>query len=206
MAHPGEKKILFNFPLKGRDRGLANANQRPGTTRDALNVLPWDATQNRARGGQRSGLSKLFAAQLAGRITGIHQIVGIDAGGTGSTNVFTDTFAYSDGNLQTVSGGVWSLYSDTQGSSAIGSGINVSSNDAVWTQPGSGTQVRSAFRALNNPPIPAVYEAWASVTFTGTRNASSATWFGFSFDTGTGTTDAFRVNFATHFGAFDGEF
>ncbi|WP_428936917.1 hypothetical protein [Fontivita pretiosa] len=206
MAHPGEKKILFNFPLKGRDRGLANANQRPGTTRDALNVLPWDATQNRARGGQRSGLSKLFTGQLVGRVTGIHQIVGIDPGGTGSTGVFTETFSYSDGNLETVSGAAWLIYSDTQGSSAVGSGINVSSSDAFWTQPGSGTQLRSAFRALSNPPIPAVYEASATVTFTGSRNASSAAWFGFSFDTGTGTTDGFRVNFGTHFGLFDGEF
>ena len=54
------------FPLKGIDDGWAFGRQPPGTTPDAQNISPFDPLESRARGGQRWGISKYFAAQHNG--------------------------------------------------------------------------------------------------------------------------------------------
>lgn len=52
--------IRLPFPLKGVDRSWGYRNQPVLTCPDALNVRSYDAIGERARGGQRPGLRRLF--------------------------------------------------------------------------------------------------------------------------------------------------
>lgn len=70
----------YTFPLRGINDAWAFGKQPEGTTPDAENVMPFDSLDSRARGGQRPGLSKYYAAQHNGsaaiqRITSITSIV-----------------------------------------------------------------------------------------------------------------------------------
>lgn len=56
----------LQFPLLGVDDERAYGRQRSGTTADALNVRVFEPGTNRARGGQRPGLSRFFDAQVVG--------------------------------------------------------------------------------------------------------------------------------------------
>ncbi|KKN77437.1 hypothetical protein LCGC14_0359960 [marine sediment metagenome] len=54
------------FPLQGIDKGRATPEQPIATSPDLNNVRPYDTLDNRARGGQRPGLDKLYAQQIGG--------------------------------------------------------------------------------------------------------------------------------------------
>ena len=56
------------FPLKGVDKNWANSTQPPLTSPELLNVRPQDVSENRARGGQRPGLTKWGAGTQIGGI------------------------------------------------------------------------------------------------------------------------------------------
>ena len=53
----------LTFPKKGWDTNSARFSQPEGTSPSLLNVLAFDRN-NRARGAQRPGTSKMFAAAL----------------------------------------------------------------------------------------------------------------------------------------------
>lgn len=57
-------QLVWEFPVKGKDTNFAYRDQPPGTTQDCLNVLAYDPTTQRARGGQRPGTAKLYTSQL----------------------------------------------------------------------------------------------------------------------------------------------
>ena len=54
------------FPLQGIDKGRATSEQPIATSPDLKNVRPYDTLDNRARGGQRPGLDKLYSQQIGG--------------------------------------------------------------------------------------------------------------------------------------------
>ncbi len=54
------------FPLQGIDKGRTTSEQPIATSPDLNNVRPYDTLDNRARGGQRPGLDKLYAQQIGG--------------------------------------------------------------------------------------------------------------------------------------------
>lgn len=54
------------FPLQGVDQGRATSEQPIATSPDLKNVRPYDTLDNRARGGQRPGLDKLYTQQISG--------------------------------------------------------------------------------------------------------------------------------------------
>ena len=54
------------FPLQGIDLGRATSEQPIATSPDLNNVRPYDTLGNRARGGQRPGLDKLYSQQIGG--------------------------------------------------------------------------------------------------------------------------------------------
>lgn len=52
------------FPLKGKHKGLPVSKQPPDTSPDLNNVRPYDVLDERARGGQRPGLDKLYSERI----------------------------------------------------------------------------------------------------------------------------------------------
>lgn len=54
------------FPLQGIDKGRATPDQPILTSPDLKNVRPYDTLDNRARGGQRPGLDKIYSQQISG--------------------------------------------------------------------------------------------------------------------------------------------
>ncbi len=61
---PTYRDITLSFPLGGLDEYKSFTRQPEGTAPDVQNVRPHDPGTGRARGAQRSGLSKYLAAQL----------------------------------------------------------------------------------------------------------------------------------------------
>jgi hypothetical protein len=53
------------FPLQGLNSNWASDKQPPLTTPQVSNMRPYDVSGKRARGGQRPGLVKEFATQIA---------------------------------------------------------------------------------------------------------------------------------------------
>ena len=54
------------FPFKGFHKGLPAGKQPAGTCSDSQNVRPYDALDDRGRGGQRPGMDKKYAQQIGG--------------------------------------------------------------------------------------------------------------------------------------------
>lgn len=55
----------LQFPFMGKDTGRSAAQQPQLTAPDMKNVRVYDVLANRARGGQRPGLNKLYSEQIA---------------------------------------------------------------------------------------------------------------------------------------------
>ena len=62
----------INFPLGGLSDDDAFSSQKPGTTREAVNVRGVDPVTGRARGAQREGMSKYISAPVDG--TGTNRV------------------------------------------------------------------------------------------------------------------------------------
>lgn len=60
---PKDLLVFFGFPLKGWDTGWARAAQKPLTTPDCQNVMPFDLDR-RARGAKRPGFSILTGGSI----------------------------------------------------------------------------------------------------------------------------------------------
>jgi len=67
-------KMKLPFPSKGIFKGRAACEQPMITTPDMDNVRLYDVLGNRARGGQRPGLDKLYSQRIGG---GVMPIVAI---------------------------------------------------------------------------------------------------------------------------------
>lgn len=90
---PSKQKELI-FPLRGVDENWAFGRQPEGTTPDALNVVPFDTLDSRARGGQRWGLSKYYT----GRHNGANAIQALDSIVISVTPGSADTDTFTQGN------------------------------------------------------------------------------------------------------------
>jgi len=56
--------MKLSFPVKGIHKGVAASSQPEMTSPDMLNVRPYDVLERKVRGGQRGGISKLYARQI----------------------------------------------------------------------------------------------------------------------------------------------
>ena len=96
------------FPVKGFDENWAYKNQPEGTSPDCLNVRAYDVIQKRLRGGQRAGLSKVFASPVndpyAIQRMGLIQLATQSTPGSSTL----DTFTQADGPVDPVN---WAGYS-----------------------------------------------------------------------------------------------
>lgn len=63
----------LRFPLHGIDKGHVTSEQPEFTSPDLKNVRPYDALNNRMRGGQRPGLDKWGAGTQVGVAGGTGQ-------------------------------------------------------------------------------------------------------------------------------------
>ncbi len=63
--------LNISFPFEGVDLGKATSNQSPTTSPDMNNMRVYDTLDNRARGGQRSGLGKRYSQQIGGDVAPI---------------------------------------------------------------------------------------------------------------------------------------
>ena len=66
--------LEFIFPFKGVHKGIAVERQEDMYSAYLSNVRPYDVLENKARGGQRPGLEKLFAANLNGPVIAMCEI------------------------------------------------------------------------------------------------------------------------------------
>lgn len=106
----------MQFPAKGIDLGMAFSAQREGTTPVGLNVRTFEPGSNRARGGQRPGLSRYLAARPAGNslIQELLCLVTVSSPGgsvqANSSGRVVTLVAISQGNVYTVNAGdtTWS--------------------------------------------------------------------------------------------------
>lgn len=73
----GVEKMKLPFPVKGIFKGRAACEQPQITSPDMNNVRLYDVLGNRARGGQRPGLDKLYSQQIGGNDTPIVAICSI---------------------------------------------------------------------------------------------------------------------------------
>lgn len=62
------------FPFKGVHKGIAVERQDDMYSAYMNNVRPYDVLENKARGGQRPGLEKLFAANLNGAVIAMCEV------------------------------------------------------------------------------------------------------------------------------------
>lgn len=69
--------IEIPFPIFGVNESAAFDKQPPQTSAYMNNVRPFDVLENRARGGQRPGVDKLYTQQI-GSTTPILEILDVD--------------------------------------------------------------------------------------------------------------------------------
>lgn len=107
------QRLTIKSPLKGINRSWGREDQPQDSCVDALNVIPLDR-YGRMRVAQRSGTDKLWDTAIGSGnpILMLEQaVVAADPFAvTPGATVTSDTFDYSNGALQTVSGGVWTTY------------------------------------------------------------------------------------------------
>ena len=60
--------LKLPFPMQGKNENWAASHQLKFTSPDLNNVRPYDVLENRARGGQRPGLKKVFPAHIGGDV------------------------------------------------------------------------------------------------------------------------------------------
>lgn len=63
-----KNSIDLIFPVRGLNRAIGYQSQPPFTTPDALNVWPFDAGEERVRGGSRHGLRKAYFTDLGNAV------------------------------------------------------------------------------------------------------------------------------------------
>lgn len=121
------------FPLQGMVENIAYEQQPPLTTTDCLNVVPFDVSEDRARGGQRSGVSKYVTDAVNGTnfIQNITQATKVlpSAAVVPSTQVYNETFTGTGGGA--IDGGAWVERRGTIAAGATWPGITSAGDPGV---------------------------------------------------------------------------
>lgn len=132
---------IFSFPSKGVNRLGARSAQPPGTAWDMLNVMPTDGFL-RIRGGKRNGTVKLWDDPLGedgpDAILLLDQVTLITPAPPSDTVIFFDSFAYSGGELNSVSSGVWDIVDGALGNPSTD--VIVASSSVTITGSNSGNE------------------------------------------------------------------
>ncbi len=69
----------IQFPISGLHEGVSAEKQPPTTSPHLMNVRPFDVNEERARGGQRPGLTKVYTDVNGDPLGGIHPVLFITA-------------------------------------------------------------------------------------------------------------------------------
>lgn len=86
---PTKNNIELRFPIGGVSRIAGYQTVPPFTTPDAMNVLPFDSAEGRARGGSRDGTRKAYFNDLGGAV---RMLASVDYIQNTVVKVFTDSF------------------------------------------------------------------------------------------------------------------
>lgn len=180
-----QTKYNFGFPTKGINRAVARSNQPQDTAWDMLNVLPFDGT-GRLRGAKRRGTEKLWDTPLGvdtDNVVLLDQVTLVTAAQSEVDPVvaFSDDFTYSNGELHSVSSGLWNQYDAGTGITATF--VQVASDAAVL--PVSGSSREAIFRPATTPSdidLAVGYEWKANVTL-GAGAGSGGNEFGINLET-----------------------
>lgn len=90
---PREKETELLFPQFGVDVSLPAFDQRPGTTREALNVRAYDAATDRLRGGSRAGLTPFLGSGSTEQVSGLNLVQSLSCVVTASQDAtFQNTY------------------------------------------------------------------------------------------------------------------
>jgi len=197
--------INMTFPQNGIDRAMGFSSQRGGTTPLGHNVRTFDPRTDRARGAQRSGLTRHIDAKVNGAalIQELMLLVGVGYTPPGGGSVQSSTsgrvvtlVAISGGALYVANAGdtAWTAATNSSGSSpGITSGIPVMSavnNMQLWIVDGThmrvydpATNVLSAWTASagslphDNANYPRLIETWRGRTFLSGISSDPQNWF-----------------------------
>lgn len=145
---PDDMTLTWEFPKKGLDLNFAYYDQPQDTTPACLNVMPYDPAGQRARGGQRAGTAKLFAAAMGSGAANIQCLmpttVALDpALIQPATTLVNENWAYANGAVNTVAAGVWTATAVTMAGVTSGT-----TNVTTGTVPVSATGNRVALRYI----------------------------------------------------------
>lgn len=149
--------VEFKFPVKGVMKNPAYSDMPLDATGDAINVMPWDRG-GRLRANQRTGTSKLYAAALVASQpvqAMIQTTLAVDPSTVVGSTLYDETFNYANGNLSTVSSGVWTA------SSLVGSNNFTPSADPIVSTTSivasSAITGYSAYKTVDVPGLGANY-------------------------------------------------
>ena len=114
QQQPTPGMLIWDFPVNGLHTNDSYRNQPPGTTPACLNVIAYDPSSNRARGGTRNGLTRVFATPQGNGVGAVQPVqqMGLYTFEQITNVLVADNFAYSPGQLAQVSGGEWQTYQD----------------------------------------------------------------------------------------------
>lgn len=151
--------IEIKTPIKGVVKNTNFQDAIPDFTLDAVNVRPYDQG-GRQRVSQRSGTAKLYASALVASQpvqAMIQTTLAVDPSTIVGSTLFDETFNYVNGNLSTVSAGVWTA------SSLVGSNNFTPSVDPVVNTTSivsnSGASGYSAYKTVDVAGLGANYVA-----------------------------------------------
>lgn len=153
--------IPLNFPIKGVSEIPPFGADLRTISPDALNVRPFDVTEERVRGGQRMGSGRYIAAAVDGTSPIQRLTKGVIASVFGPALV--EPFTYANGALPTVSSGLWSAFNIASWSTALTTKPLVTSNAVSLANATSGNTF-IAYRTDYTAP-PKNYRVQASITF-----------------------------------------
>jgi len=156
----GAKPVAFDFPLKGLDSNFPAGAQPRLTSRDLMNVWPFDPGERRARGGRRPGLTKVDSTQLGGGdfVQGVVQAV-LPARRVVVTGITYngDTVDHSPGaalvsTVNAVASATWRVSRTAGGTNATGIGAAVDAASFAYRKDSAAAlPLATAYESLATP-------------------------------------------------------
>lgn len=142
-------EVDFPFPIRGLNENWAYGSQPGLTSPDMLNVRPYSADEERARGGQRPGITPAYSQVISGGSNPIQWMGWLDTG-FGDTVFYTDEFEYANGQLSTRSGTNWA---------SANANLYVSNGAVVPNTIGNGSSV-TTYSSGNHADVVSSSDTW----------------------------------------------